>query len=99
MFKTTLHQEVSKTVDHQWVRLGHDGLDDLVLLFGSTHLELLLQKDGRLLVVIADNLVHDILPVAIDIAVQKASIVEWLSRRQIGRTLYWRPLYQVSNVL
>jgi hypothetical protein len=43
------------------------GLYNLILLIRSADLELLLQEDGCLLVIVANNLVNNILPIAIDV--------------------------------
>lgn len=43
-----------------------DGLNDLVLLLSSANFELLLQEDRSLLIIVADDLVNDVLPVAGD---------------------------------
>lgn len=70
MLEASLNEEVAKAVDHQRICLLVDGCDYLVLLFWSANLELLLQEDRGLLIVIAHDLVHDILPVAVHVAVQ-----------------------------
>ena len=69
MLKAALNQEVAKTVNHQGVGLSDDSLDYFVFLFRSADFQLLLEEDGGLLVVVTDNLVDDILPVAVDIPV------------------------------
>lgn len=85
MLKAALHQEVAEPVDHQGVGLSNNRLHDVVLLVRGADLELLLQKDGGLLVIVAHNLVDDVLPVASDVAVKKAAIVERLGRgRDVG---------------
>ena len=66
MLKAALNQEVPEAIDHQRVSLVDNGRNNLVLLLGSADLELLLQKDGGLLVIATDNLVDDVLPVASD---------------------------------
>jgi hypothetical protein len=83
VFEAALDQEVAKTVYHQRVRLGDDCLDNLVLLLRRADLELLLQENGSLLVVTADDLVDDVLPVAAHIAVKKATVVHRLSGSHI----------------
>lgn len=87
VLEASLDKEISEAVHHQRIGLGDDGLNNLILLLGSTDLELLLKEDGSLLVIIANDLVNDVLPVAIDVAVEEASIVERLGGRQIGRSL------------
>jgi hypothetical protein len=87
VLKATLHEEVAKAVDHQRMGLKNDRIHNLVLLIGRTDLKLLLQKDGSLLVVVANNLVHNVLPVAVDVAVQQATVVERFSGGNVGRTL------------
>lgn len=97
VFKATLHQEVTEAIDHQRIGLGHDGLHDFVLLFRSTNLQLLLQKDGCLLVIVADDLVNDVLPVAVDIAVQQTAVVEWLRWWKVGLSLRGSGLFFISG--
>ncbi len=69
VLEASLHQEVSETVDHQRISLGNNRLDDFVLLVRSPNLKLLLEEDRSLLIVAAYDLVNDILPIAVDIAV------------------------------
>lgn len=83
MLEAALDQEVSKAVDHEGVCLSNNGLDDLVFLLRSSDLELLLEENGSLLVVVADDLVDNVLPVAIDVAIQETTIVEGLGGGQI----------------
>jgi len=64
MLETSLNKEVAKSVDHERVSLVDDGFHDLELLLSSANLQLLLQEDGSLLIVVADDLVDNILPVA-----------------------------------
>lgn len=66
MFEATLDKEVAKAVNHQRVGLSDNGLDNIILLLSSPNLELLLKKDGCLLIIIANNLIDNILPVAVD---------------------------------
>lgn len=84
MLEATLNQEVSEAIDHQWIGLSDDRLNNVILLLGCTNLELLLQEDGGLLIIVANDLVDNVLPVAIDGAVKKTAIVERLSGWQIG---------------
>lgn len=83
MLEAALDQKVSEAVDHQGVRLRDNGLDDIVLLLGGSHFELLLEKDGRLLVVVANNLVNDVPLVAVDVAIEQTTVVERLRRREL----------------
>ncbi len=87
MFEAALDQEIAEAVDHQGISLGNDGFNDLVLLFRSANLEFLLEEDGGLLVVVTDNLVDNILPVAIDIAIQQTAVVEGLGGWKVGLAL------------
>jgi hypothetical protein len=87
MLEAALNQKVSKSIDHKRISLSNNRLDDIILLFCSTDLKLLLEKDGGLLVIIADDLVNNILPVAVDCAVKKAAIVERLRCWKIGLAL------------
>ncbi len=90
MLKAALDQKVAEAIDHQGVGLGDDGFDDLVLLLWGTNLELLLEENRGLLVVVTDDLVDNVLPIAVDVAVQQATVVERLSGGKIclafGRT-------------
>lgn len=97
VLEAALNEEVSESVDHQGVGLSHDCLDNLVFLLRGPHLELLLQEDGSLLVIVANNLVNNVLPVAIDIAVKKTSIVEWLGGWKISRTFARDHLFPKSK--
>jgi hypothetical protein len=83
MFKAALNEEIAESVHHQGVCLGHNGLDDLVLLLWSSDLQLLLQENRCLLIIVANDLVDDVLPVAIDVSVKKTTVVERLSRGKI----------------
>ena len=85
VLEATLDQEVAKAVDHQRVGLCDNGFDDLIFLFYSADFEFLLQEDGCLLVIVADDLVNDILPVAGHASIKKASIVEWLHWLHVHR--------------
>ncbi len=87
MLEASLDKEIAESVDHERVGLGDDGLDDLVLLLRSADLELLLEEDRSLLVVVADNLVNDVLPVAVDVAVKQLAVVERLRRREVCRAI------------
>src|SRR5690606_493482 len=83
-----LHQKVAKAIDHQRIGLGNNGLYDVVLLLRRPDLEFLLQEYGCLLIIIADDLVDDVLPVASDITVEQAAVVERLCRRRhVGLTV------------
>ena len=88
VLEATLDEKVTKAVDHQWVSLSHNGLDDVVLLLCGAHLELLLKEDRGLLVVVAHDLVNDILPVAVHSAVQEATIIQWLGRWEESLAFY-----------
>jgi hypothetical protein len=79
MLEASLYQEVAKPIDHQGVGLCYDSIHDLKLLFRGSDLKLLLQEDRGLLIVVADDLVDNVLPVAVDIAIQETAIVQWLS--------------------
>ena len=63
MLEASLDEEVSETVDHEWVCLVDDGLDNLILLLCGADLELLLEEDRSLLVVVADDLIDNVLPI------------------------------------
>ena len=84
MLEAALDKEVAEAVDHQRVCLVDDGLDDLELLLSCANLELLLQEYGSLLIIVADDLVDDVLPVAGDRLVKETAIVHGLKRCDIG---------------
>ena len=81
MLKAALNEKISEAVDHQSMGLKNDRIDNLVLLIRSAHLELLLEEDGGLLIIVTHNLVDDVFPVAVDITVEKASVVQWFGCR------------------
>ena len=83
VFETALDEEVPESIDHEWISLGDDSFNNFILLLRSANFELLLQEDRSLLVVVADNFVHNVLPIAVDIAVKETAVVQWLSRRKI----------------
>lgn len=66
MLKAALNKEVSKPVHHQWVCLRDYSVHNGMFLLWSTNLELLLEENGSLLVIVADNFVNYIFPVTID---------------------------------
>lgn len=86
MLKAALHKEVAETIDHEGVGLCDDGFDNLVLLLRRADLELLLQEDGGLLIVIADDLIDNVLPVATHVAIEKTPVVHRLDRRHVLRS-------------
>lgn len=90
MFEAALNEEVAEAIDHQRVCLINNGADDLKLLLSGADFELLLKEDGSLLVVTAHDLVHDILPVAGDSLVKKATVVHGLERSDISRVAQCR---------
>lgn len=69
MLKTPLNEKVAESINHERIGLADNGLDDVVLLLSRPNLELLLEKDGRLLVVVANDFVHNVFPIARDILV------------------------------
>jgi hypothetical protein len=84
VFKATLNQEVAKAIDHQWIGLSGDCLNDVILLLSGTNLELLLQEYGSLLIIVADNLINNILPVAVDGTVKKTTVIEGFGCWQVS---------------
>lgn len=90
MLEATLDEEIAEAVDHKRIRLVDDSVDDLKLLVGCGDLELLLKEDGGLLIVVADNLVDDVLPVAAHATVEKAAIVQRLGSVEVGRATLLR---------
>ena len=92
MLEAALHQEVAETVDHERVSLLDDGLDDFELLLRSADLELLLEEDGSLLIIAADNLVDYVTPITTHVTVEEATIVERLHSAHVVLTLLGRRL-------
>lgn len=84
MFEAALDQEISKTVDHQRISLVDDSLNDLILLLSSANLQFLLKENGRLLVIVADNLVNDILPVTCNALIKQPTVVQRLESRNVS---------------
>lgn len=83
MLETTLDEKIAESVHHERVGLANNSLNDVVSLVGCPYLQLLLEKNGRLLVVIADDLVHYVFPVTRDILIKKTSIVERFMWRDV----------------
>lgn len=84
MLEASLDEEIAETIDHKWICLVDDRLYNLVLLLCGTNLQLLLQEDRSLLVVVADDLIDDVLPVTGDSLVQETTIVHRLEGGDIG---------------
>ena len=78
MLEAALDEEVAKSVDHEWVGLTDNCFNDFVFLLSCSDLELLLKENGRLLIIAADNLIHDVFPITRDILIKKASVIERL---------------------
>jgi hypothetical protein len=87
MLEAALDQEVTETVDHEWIGLVDDGLHDVKLLLWRAKFQLLLKEDGSLLVIAANNLVDDVAPVAAHVTIKQAAIVEWLDGAHVGWSL------------
>lgn len=86
VLEAALNQEIAKTIDHEGIRLADDGFDDLILLLRCTDLKFLLQKNRGLLVVVADDLIHYVFPVAAHVAVQQTAVVHGFDRRYVLRS-------------
>lgn len=99
MLKATLNQEVPEAIDHQGVRLRHDCLNNLILLLRAADLELLLKKDGRLLVIVANDLVHDVLPIGADVFIKESAIIERFRRWEVRWAFSRHDLVDVSRRL
>ena len=78
MLEATLHQEVAEAVDHQRIGLGNNSFDYLILLLDGANFELLLQEDRGLLVIVANDLVDYVLPVAGDASIKQTTVVQGL---------------------
>ena len=83
MFEATLDQEISEAVDHQRIGLCDNGLHNLELLLSSTNLQFLLQEYRSLLIVVADNLIDNIFPIARNASVKESPVVQRLQRRDV----------------
>lgn len=75
MLKTTLDEEVSESIDHERIALLQNCFHDFIFLRSGSNLELLLQKDGRLLVVVRDNLINNVVPITVCVLFKKTAIV------------------------
>ena len=84
VLEASLNKEIAEAIDHERVCLADDGFDDLVLLLCGADLELLLQEDGCLLVIVADDFIDNIFPITRDSFVQKTAVVHRLKWRDIG---------------
>lgn len=78
MFKAALDEEISESVYHERVRLISNRLDDVEFLFSCADFEFLLEEDGCLLVVTADDLFNYVFPITRDIFVEETPVVQWL---------------------
>ena len=99
VLKASLNEEVSKSVDHQGICLCDNGLDDFVFLLGGADFQFLLQEDRSLLIVVADNFVDNVFPIAIDISVQQTAIVERFRWRKVCRSTLWGHCLQSVSVV
>lgn len=97
MLEAALNKEVAETIDHEGVSLIDNGFDDLELLLCSADLELLLEEDAGLLIIVTDNLVNNILPVAGHGFVKKTTVVHWFEWRYIGLPVHCSGLEIVSK--
>jgi hypothetical protein len=70
VFEAALHEEIAKTVNHQCISLSNNSLDNIKLLLIGANFELLLKEDGSLLIVIANDFVNNVLPVAINCTIK-----------------------------
>jgi hypothetical protein len=83
VLKTALDKEISKAIDHEWIGLVNNCLDNIMFLFGCADFQLLLQENRGLLIVTADYFVYNIFPITRHILVKEPSIVERLKRRHV----------------
>lgn len=87
MLETALDEKIPEAVDHERIGLADNSLNDVESMLDCSYLQLLLEKNGRLLIVIADNLVHYVFPVTRDVLIKKTSIIErfmWCDVRLYG---------------
>jgi hypothetical protein len=99
VFEAALDQKIAKAIDHKRICLVDNGFDNFELLLGCADFQLLLQKDGSLLVIVTDDFVHNIFPIAGRSFVKKTAIVHWLERRNVGLTASSIHLRLSVNVL
>jgi hypothetical protein len=88
VLEATLNEEIAKAIDHERICLIDDSFDDLELLLGSPNFQLLLQEDAGLLVIVANDLVDDVFPIAGNRLVQEATIVHWLKGSHVGLSIH-----------
>lgn len=58
-FEAALHDKVTKSVGHERESLGENGAEDDFPVFSGTRLELLLQKNGGLLIRMLDDSMYE----------------------------------------
>lgn len=61
--------------------------NNIILLISGPNFELLLEEYRRLLIIITNNLVYNILPIAVHSTIKKTAVIEGLSCRQISLSL------------
>lgn len=86
MLKTALNKKVTKAVHHQGIGLSNNRFNNVVLLLGRADLQLLLEEDGGLLIVVANNFVDNVLPVTVNRTIEQTAIVQRLRGREVGLT-------------
>lgn len=59
VFETTLDEKVTETVDHEWMTVSDDSVDDFVFLGLRCDFELLLQEERRLLITLTNDFFND----------------------------------------
>lgn len=97
MLEASLDQEVSESIHHECNGLLDNSINYFELLICSANFELLLKKYRSLLVVVGDDFVDDVLPVATHVTVKQFSIVHRLSRRGVAVQDLTACLFQFSN--
>lgn len=75
MFKAALDEEITEPIYHERIRLASNRLDYIVFLFSCADFELLLEENGCLLVITADDLVNDVFPITRDVLVEETPVV------------------------
>lgn len=85
MLKAALNQEVAEAVNHERVGLSYNGFDKLKPVLRCAYFELLLEKDGRLLIGIAND-PHDNFRRIVDgVTSQHGAVVQVLAWANEGR--------------
>lgn len=87
VFEATLNEEIAEAIHHEWVCLADNGLNNVEFLRRRSDLELLLQENRCLLIVVAHDLVDNVLPVTRNRLVQKTTIIHRLQWSRVRESV------------